>query len=55
LFFHNLIKIPEVLKKQGFSGNFVWLNHHDYHAASAFFVTYYKEAQLMVLGKSILL
>lgn len=47
LFFHNLIKIPEVLNKQGFSGNFVWLNHHDCHAASAFFVTYYKEAAVL--------
>lgn len=41
--------VEETLRKQGFQGAFHYLDHHDCHAASAFLVSPFEEAAVLVI------
>ncbi len=48
-FYNSNLKVEPTLRKMGFNGDFHYLNHHDCHAASSFFVSEYDEAAVIVI------
>ena len=44
-----LLHIPEKLKEIGFQGEFHWVNHHTAHAASAYYVSPFQDAAILVV------
>lgn len=49
IFYNKNLEVKKKLRQLGFRGNFYYLNHHDCHAASSFFVSPYEEAATLVL------
>lgn len=47
IFFRNTQDVAAQLKQMGFKGAFIWLNHHDCHAASSFFVSSFSDATII--------
>src|SRR5579885_916885 len=42
-------QVPQKLRKAGFTGEFSWLDHHICHAASAFYVSPFQTAAILVV------
>ncbi|MDP6845841.1 MAG: carbamoyltransferase C-terminal domain-containing protein [Candidatus Nanoarchaeia archaeon] len=49
LFYQKNLEVENKVKELGFSGRFLYLNHHDCHAASSYIVSEFKEAAVMVV------
>jgi carbamoyltransferase len=49
LFFKKLCSIPDILKSMGFDGEFMWLDHHVCHAASAYYPSPFAEAAILAI------
>lgn len=49
LFYEKNLNVERKLRAQGFDGRFFYLDHHDCHAASAFYVSGYDAAAVMVV------
>ncbi len=49
LFYQKNLEVENKVKDLGFNGRFLYLNHHDCHAASSYFVSEFDEAAVMVL------
>ncbi len=49
LFYDKNQKVEEKVQKLGFKGRFFYLNHHDCHAASSYFVSKFDEAVVLVI------
>ncbi len=47
LFYNALCSIPDRLHTMGFTGKFLWLDHHICHAASAFYPSPFHEAAIL--------
>ncbi len=48
-FYDKNLEVERKLRQLGFRGDFHYLNHHDCHAASSFFVSPYEDAAALVL------
>lgn len=48
-FYQKNLEVKKKLRQQGFNGEFHFLNHHDCHAASSFFVSPYNAAGVLVV------
>jgi carbamoyltransferase len=49
IFYEANLRVESKLRERGFAGKFHYLDHHDCHAASSFFVSQYDEAAIMVI------
>ena len=49
IFYEKSMSIEKTLHKYGFKGKFTFLSHHDCHAASAFLVSPFKKAAVLVV------
>lgn len=49
LFYQKNLEVEKKIRARGFDGRFFYLDHHDCHAASAFYVSGYDEAAVMVV------
>lgn len=49
LFYQKNLEVEKKIRAQGFDGRFFYLDHHDCHAASAFYVSGYQDAAVMVV------
>jgi carbamoyltransferase len=49
LFYQKNLEAENKVKILGFNGKFLYLNHHDCHAASSYFVSEFEEAAVMVV------
>ncbi len=49
LFYERILEVEKILRQAGFRGEFHFLNHHDCHAASAFFVSPFQDAGILVV------
>lgn len=43
------LNVEKIIHAQDYQGKFLYLNHHDCHAASAFYVSGYKDSAVMVI------
>ncbi len=48
-FLHKLSLIPEQLRACGFKGEFLWIDHHAAHAASAFYASPFQRAAVLAI------
>lgn len=49
VFYQKNLDVEKKIRSMGFDGRFFYLDHHDCHAASAFYVSGYDEAAVMVI------
>lgn len=49
LFYEKNLEVEKQLRDKGFKGKFLFLNHHDCHAASAFFLSPFEKAGILVV------
>src|SRR3989344_4588584 len=49
LFYEKNLEVERKLRKRGFKGDFLYLDHHSCHAASSFFVSGFDEAAVLVI------
>ena len=49
LFYQKNIEVEQKVKELGFNGRFFYLNHHDCHAASSYFVSAFNKAAVLVV------
>lgn len=49
LFYHKNRGVEEKIQELGFKGKFFYLNHHDCHAASSYFVSEFDDAAVLVV------
>lgn len=49
LFYQKNLQVESKVKELGFRGKFLYLNHHDCHAASSYFVSEFNEAAVIVI------
>lgn len=49
LFYQGNLQVEKQCRDMGFTGEFYYLDHHDCHAASAFFVSNYDKAAVLVI------
>ncbi len=49
LFYSKNLNVEKKIRLKGFAGQFFYLDHHDCHAASAFYVSGYEQAAVMVI------
>ena len=49
VFYQKNLQVEKEIRKLGFNGKFLYLNHHDCHAASSYFVSEFNEAAVMVV------